>query len=87
MAKYSDKRMGKEVGQASVYAEPHTMAGAAVNVNNAIPEIAGAKLMDKMNMSVGGFSKGNYKPTKTDGITMRGHGAATKGIKSRGPMA
>mgnify|MGYP006295517785 CR=1 FL=1 len=27
------------------------------------------------------------KPTKTDGITMRGYGAATKGIKSRGPMA
>lgn len=24
---------------------------------------------------------------KTDGITMRGHGAAVKGIKSRGPMA
>ena len=24
---------------------------------------------------------------KTDGITMRGYGAATKGIKSRGPMA
>jgi hypothetical protein len=24
---------------------------------------------------------------KTDGITMRGYGAATKGIKCRGPMA
>jgi hypothetical protein len=24
---------------------------------------------------------------KTEGITMRGYGAATKGIKSRGPMA
>jgi hypothetical protein len=24
---------------------------------------------------------------KTDGVTMRGYGAATKGIKSRGPMA
>ena len=33
-------------------------------------------------------SAGNpAKPTKTDGITMRGYGAATKGIKSRGPMA
>ena len=33
-------------------------------------------------------SAGNpTKPTKTDGITMRGYGAATKGIKSRGPMA
>ena len=27
------------------------------------------------------------KPAKTEGITMRGYGAATKGIKSRGPMA
>ena len=27
------------------------------------------------------------RPAKTDGITMRGYGAATKGIKSRGPMA
>lgn len=87
MAKYSDKRMGKEVGQASVYAKPHTMSGEAVNVNNAIKNKTGAQLMDEMNMSVAGVSKGNYKPTKTDGITMRGAGAATKGIKSRGPMA
>ena len=87
MAKYSDKRMGKEVGQASVYAEPHTMSGAAVNVNNAIKSKTGAQRMDEMNMSVAGVSKGNFKPIKTDGITMRGHGAATKGIKSRGPMA
>ena len=27
------------------------------------------------------------KPTKTDGITIRGCGAATKGTKARGPMA
>jgi hypothetical protein len=27
------------------------------------------------------------RPAKTEGITMRGYGAATKGIKSRGPMA
>jgi len=87
MAKYSDKRMGKEVGQASVYAKPHTMSGDAVNVTNAIKNKTGAQRMDEMNMSVAGVSKGNYKPTKTDGIVMRGHGAATKGIKSRGPMA
>ena len=30
MAKYSMKEGGKEVGPASVYAEPHTMAGAKV---------------------------------------------------------
>jgi len=87
MAKFSDKRMGKEVGSANVYAEPHNMSGAPVNVNNAIKNKTGAQTMADMNISVAGLSKGNYKPTKTDGITMRGHGAATKGIKSRGPMA
>ena len=30
MAKFSKKEMGKEVGQASVYAEPHTMTGKVV---------------------------------------------------------
>jgi hypothetical protein len=87
MAKFSDKRMGKEVGSASVYAEPHSMSGAPVNVNNAIKNKTGAQIMDDLVIGVAGISKGNYKPTKTDGITMRGHGAATKGIKSRGPMA
>ncbi len=86
MAKFSMKKDGKEVGSASVYAQPHTMSGDAVNVNNAIKNKTGAQRMDDMNISVAGTSKGNYKPTKTDGITMRGHGAATKGIKSRGPM-
>jgi len=30
MAKFSKKVMGKEVGQANVYAEPHTMTGKTV---------------------------------------------------------
>lgn len=34
-------------------------------------------------VSIGNKTRG----PKTDGITMRGYGAATKGIKSRGPMA
>lgn len=85
MAKFSQKQGGKEVGQAAVYAEPHTMDGKKVK---AAPSkgASGAKLMDDMNISVAGLSKGNYKPAKTDGITMRGAGAATKGIKCRGPM-
>jgi hypothetical protein len=85
MAKYSQKQGGKEVGQAAVYAEPHTMDGKKVKGD--LPYEAGAKVMTEMNISVAGISKGNYKPTKTDGITMRGAGAATKGIKCRGPMA
>lgn len=49
--------------------------------------VKSGRQVDSLNPSAGGISKGNYKPTKTDGITMRGYGAATKGIKSRGPMA
>ena len=49
--------------------------------------VEGKEAINELNPSAGGVSKGNYKPIKTDGITMRGYGAATKGIKSRGPMA
>ena len=86
MAKYSAKMMGKEVGDAGVYAPPHTMSGTAVNVNNVSPVHTGAECMDEMNMSVAGVSKGNYAPTKTSGIKIRGTGAATKGTMARGPM-
>lgn len=76
MAKFSMKQNGKEVGPASVYAEPHT-------------EVVAKKgnCLDDLNISVGGISKGNYKAEKTDGIKIRGTGAATKGVKARGPMA
>lgn len=47
---------------------------------------SGAKVMDDMNISVAGLSKGNYKETKTSGIKIRGTGAATKGTMARGPM-
>jgi hypothetical protein len=43
--------------------------------------------MDELKISVAGISKSQNDAVKTDGITMRGYGAATKGIKSRGPMA
>ena len=84
MAKYSQKQGGKEVGQAAVYAEPHTMDGKKVKAQ--VPEKSGRAYMDEMNISVGGVSKGNFKPTKTDGIKIRGTGAATKGTMARGPM-
>lgn len=86
MAKYSMKQGGKEVGSAKVYAEPHTMEGQKVSTGMEAVVKSG-NCMDKLNMSVGGVSKGNYAPEKTDGIKIRGTGAATKGIKARGPMA
>lgn len=87
MAKFSMKRDGKEVGPASVYAQPHTMSGKEVSVANAIKDTSGAQVMDEMNISVGKISKSLGKPTKTDGIKIRGTGAATKGVMARGPMA
>jgi hypothetical protein len=87
MAKYSKKVMGKEVGSAEVYAEPHTMSGAKLTSAKDSVTKTGS-WTDKLNMSVGAGSKGNYTPENKNGeITMRGYGAATKGIKSRGPMA
>ena len=44
--------------------------------------------LDTLDVSVGALSKskGN-EPVKNDGIKIRGTGAATKGLKARGPMA
>jgi hypothetical protein len=86
MPKYSMKRDGKEVGPASVYAEPHTMTGKKLTVAEAIKDTTGAKAMDEMNISVGNISKSVGKGVKTDGIKIRGTGAATKGVMARGPM-
>lgn len=45
--------------------------------------------MDDLKISVGGISKSQSqsKGVKTDGIKIRGTGAATKGTMARGPMA
>lgn len=84
MATFSKKLMGKEVGDASVYAQPHTMTGKPVTGD--LTYKTGAERMREINPAVGGISKGNYPATKTDGIKIRGTGAAIKGIMARGPM-
>jgi hypothetical protein len=71
MAKYSMKRGGKEVGQAAVYAKPHTMSGKDVNVNTFTKRNVEPMPLDYI--SVG-------KPPKAKTNKMRGYGAATKGI-------
>ena len=88
MATYSKKLMGKEVGDASVYAKPHTMTGKTVSASTNPGSGPNRSKLDTLDVSVGAESKsaGN-KPTKTSGIKMRGAGAATKGFMSRGPMA
>ena len=40
-----------------------------------------------LNPSVGNVTKGKFEPVETAGIKIRGTGAATKGVKARGPMA
>ena len=80
MAKFSQKQGGKEVGQAAVYAEPHTMD--AKKVTAKVPEKTGTQYTNEMNIAGGVVSKGNYKEPKTTGIKIRGTGAATKGTHS-----
>ena len=88
MAKYSKKIGGKEVGDASVYAEPHTMTGKTVTAETNPGKMPNLSKLDTYNTAIGAISKsaGN-QPTKTSGIKIRGTGAATKGLMARGPMA
>jgi hypothetical protein len=72
MATFSKKMGGKEVGDAAVYAKPHTdvKGGGTSMMGRGTP-----------------VTIGPLKETKTTGIKMRGAGAATRGFMSRGPMA
>jgi hypothetical protein len=73
---------------ASTYAKPHTMSGKSVSAElPAMSTQSGKDFMNESNISVGNVSKGNYKPTKTSGIQVRGGKAQTKGKMARGPMA
>ena len=93
MATFSKKMMGKEVGNASVYAAPHTMDGKATSINsagkyqtdpNSMSAIESTPGMPARRVSMGNPARDDVK---TSGIKMRGTGAATKGVMSRGPMA
>jgi hypothetical protein len=87
MAKYSMKMGGKEVGPASVYAEPHTMTGKEVKAEQNPGKGKNGSDLDSYDMSVGNVRKGSAPAPKTSGIKIRGTGAATKGVMARGPMA
>jgi hypothetical protein len=88
MAKFSQKVMGKEVGQAAVYAKPHSMSGGPMVMNKM--EDPNKLVADKMTKKTATprVSAGNpaNQDVKTDGIKIRGTGAATKGTMARGPM-
>ena len=73
---------------ASAYAKPHTMSGKSVTVESSPGKEPNRSKADTVDMSVGNISKSAGNETvKTDGIKIRGTGAATKGVMSRGPMA
>jgi hypothetical protein len=90
MAKYSHKLMGKEVGDASVYAEPHTMTGQ--KVTGQPPKMRDpntiAANQKRSGTGVNRVSQGDpgRDDVKTSGIKIRGVGAAVRGIMARGPM-
>jgi hypothetical protein len=97
MAKFSKKVMGKEVGEAKVYAKPHTMKGKTMNVKDAKlsvsrppdPNSLAANKMKSGGQPAPRVSAGDpgADDVKTSGIKIRGTGAATKGVMARGPMA
>jgi hypothetical protein len=94
MAKFSMKQGGKEVGNADVYAKPHTMSGGEVKSQNngsfrpdpntlAANETVPGGSIPARRVSLGDRTR----EPKTTGIKIRGTGAATKGVTARGPMA
>ena len=87
MATFSKKMMGKEVGDAAVYATPHTMTGKVVTASTNPGSGPDHSDAGTVNMAVGNVYRRTQPAAKTTSIKMRGAGAATKGVMSRGPMA
>ncbi len=58
MPKFSKKVMGKEVGDAKVYAEPHTMDGKPLKIK----DTTGAQEMAKMNFLVHFYFRYQHRP-------------------------
>jgi hypothetical protein len=88
---FSKKVMGKEVGDAKVYAKPHTMDGKTMKTSNAKvvdPNTLSAKSINNSTPALR-VSAGDpgANDVKTTGMKQRGSGCATKGFTSRGPMA
>ena len=85
---YSMKSGGKEIGPASVYAEPHTMNGKRMQISSNPGKEPNRSKLDSLDVSLGGLSKSaGDEPIKDSGIKVRGNGCATKGLMARGPMA
>lgn len=86
--------MAKNIKQAAAYAKPHTMSGKATDISKMGKYQTDPNTMNAEESTPGGMparrvSMGNpaRENVKSDGIKIRGTGAATKGLKARGPMA
>jgi hypothetical protein len=86
--------MAKNNKPASAYAKPHTMSGKTVSINSVGKYQTDPNTMSAVESTPGGMparrvSMGNpaRDGVKTDGIKIRGTGAAIKGLMARGPMA
>ena len=88
MGKYSAKMMGKEVGNAGVYAEPHTMAGKPLRQTKMSDPNKQTALETTPSSGTKRVSAGDpgRDDVKTSGMKIRGTGCATKGVMARGPM-
>ena len=102
MPKFSKKVMGKEIGDAKIYAEPHDMKGRPLGIIGRTMS-AGINPPSKVTRDPNTLSAREVTPSsgtmrvsagdparndvKTTGIETRGNGAATKGVMARGPMA
>jgi hypothetical protein len=92
---FSKKVMGKEVGDAKVYAKPHTMNGKAMKAKDSIGYKTDPNSMSAIESTPGGMparrvSTGNpdsAQINKNGEMKIRGTGCATKGVMARGPMA
>jgi hypothetical protein len=93
MAKFSKKVMGKEIGDAKLYAEPHDMKGKIVehkepSTTKRDPNtLSSNEVTPKTGAARVSAGNPNRDDVKTTGIKIRGTGAATKGVMARGPMA
>jgi hypothetical protein len=93
MAKFSKKVMGKEVGDAKLYAKPHDMKGKVVNhkepstIKRDPNTLSAREVTPKSGAARVSAGDPNRDDVKTTGIKIRGTGAATKGVMARGPMA
>ena len=70
---------------AAAYAKPHTMSGKTIGIDDFGKMPTMPNKPDWTPMS--GVSLSSNESVKSDGIKIRGTGAATKGLIARGPMA